>query len=113
MRMRKLFVGLSFALLLALPATAAGPGCGRATKLLVSCARNSALIDLSIVSCRKIGDVVIEVQDNEGHTLYREEGRAMTLELVRRLDKGTFPKGELTVLVTARDFRVSQRFTIE
>ena len=113
MRTRKLLVGVSLALLSALPATAAAPGCGRETKLQVCCSRNSALIDLSIVSCRKIGDVVIEVKDNEGHTLYREEGKAMTPELIRRLDKGTFPKGELTMLVTARDFRVSQRFTVE
>jgi hypothetical protein len=109
---RLLLVGmLSFSLITSSSATA--PGCDRQAKLEVRCSRSSALIDLNVTSCRKIGTVVIEVKDAAGRTLYKEEGKAMTAELIRRLDKGTFPKGELTLTVTARDFSVAQRFTVE
>ncbi len=94
-------------------ATAASPGCESAPKLSVLCTRNSGLIALSLTNCRKIGNVVIEVRDANGRTLYREEGKAMTPELVRRLDKGTFPKGRHTLTVSARDFAVSETFTVE
>lgn len=68
---------------------------------------------MSISNHRKIGKVLLEVKDAKGHVLYSEEGKAMTGELVRRLDKGLFPKGETTLEVTAKDFAIVHRFVIE
>ncbi len=113
MRKRLLLVGMLSFSLMATRSTAASPGCDRKPNVQVMCSRSSALIDLNVTSCRKIGNVVIEVRDANGRTLYREEGKAMTAELIRRLDKGTFPKGQLTMTVTARDFSVAQPFTVE
>jgi hypothetical protein len=90
-----------------------GPGKDGPTKVEVSASRQSALVSVNIVSHRKIGNVVIEVRDAKGHVLYKEEGKALTPELVRRLDKGVFPKGELTLSVTARDFSVTRPFVVE
>ena len=53
------------------------------------------------------------VDSEDGRVLYREEGKAMTGELVRRLDKGVFPRGTHTLTVVAKDFAITQRFTIE
>lgn len=79
----------------------------------VSCSRASAFVSVSISSFRKIGVVTIEVRNATGLTLYKEEGKALTPELVRRLDKGGFPRGAHTLLVTAKDFSISQVFTVE
>ncbi|HEX2617956.1 MAG TPA: hypothetical protein VHL57_10460 [Flavobacteriales bacterium] len=75
--------------------------------------KGSGIIGINITSARRIGKVLIEVKDRTGRTLYREEGKALTEELVRRLDKSLLPKGELTLQVTARDFRIEQVFTVE
>ncbi|HMC96620.1 MAG TPA: hypothetical protein VKG92_03145 [Flavobacteriales bacterium] len=82
-------------------------------KVTVQCSRGSGLIQVSVSNTRKIGKVLLEVKDASGRVLYSEEGKAMTGELVRRLDKGLFPLGATTVEVTARDFAVSQHFVIE
>lgn len=79
----------------------------------VACSRGSAFVSVSINSYRPIGKVVIEVVDAQGRTWYKEEGKALTTELVRRLDKGGFPKAALTLKVRAKDFEVSRPFTIE
>ena len=79
----------------------------------VFCSRASAFVNVSITSFRKIGVVTIEVRNATGLTLYKEEGKALTQELVRRLDKGGFPHGDHTLLVTAKDFSISQVFTVE
>lgn len=108
---------LTGSLLLALWASpvaeAASPGCASTPRFDVTCNPGSGLLAFNLVNCRRIGNVVIEVRDAGGRALYREEGKAMTPELVRRLDRGSFPKGELTLFVTAKDFAVSQRFTNE
>lgn len=108
---------LTFALLLACVAPAASAHDRGKDKdearVAVTASHSSAFVLVDITSFRKIGKVLIEVKDAEGHVLYREEGRALTPELVRRLDKNVFPKGALTLSVTARDFRIAQRFTIE
>lgn len=90
-----------------------GPGNDGQTKVEVIASRQSALVSVNIVSHRKIGNVVIEVRDAKGVVLYKEEGKAMTPELVRRLDKGVFPKGNLVLSVTARDFSVTRPLVIE
>ncbi len=113
MRKRLLLVSMLSFSFVATRSTAATPGCDRQPKVEVLCTRSSALIDLNVTSCRKIGNVVIEVRDASGRTLYREEGKAMTAELIRRLDKGTFPKGQFTMMVIARDFSVAQPFTVD
>jgi|688.fasta_scaffold02710_8 hypothetical protein len=113
MRKRLLLVGMLWFSLVATRSTAAVPGCDRKPKVQVTCSRSSPLIDLNVTSCRKIGNVVIEVRDASGKSLYREEGKAMTPQLIRRLDKGTFPKGDLVVSVTTHEFRVDQPFTVE
>lgn len=86
---------------------------GNEAKVAVMSSRSSALVNVSITSFRKIGKVLIEVKDKDGRTLYQERGKALTEELVRRLDKNVFPKGELTLSVTARDFAITQVFTVE
>jgi hypothetical protein len=83
------------------------------SRVRVECHKASGIIGVNVTSHRKIGDVVLEVRNKEGRTLYREEGRAMSTELVRRLDKGVFPKGAHTVTVTAKDFTISQELVIE
>jgi hypothetical protein len=93
-------------------ATFALSGEGQA-QVSVQCSKASAFVHVSINSFRRIGVVTIEVRDERGVTLYKEEGKAMTGELVRRLDKGGFPPGSHTMVVTARDIAVEQVFTVE
>jgi len=94
-------------------ANGAVPGGDNEATVFVEATRTSAFIHILINNHRKIGNVALEVKDLGGRVLYREEGKAMTGELVRRLDKGVFPKGEHTVTVVSRDFSITQRFTIE
>ena len=89
------------------------PGGNDEASVSVQCSRSSGLIQVNISNHRKIGRVLLEVKDAKGHVLYSEEGKAMTEELVRRLDKGLFPKGETTLEVTAKDFAIVHRFVIE
>src|SRR5690606_21479323 len=93
-------------------APAATPPDGEA-RLEVACDRRSAFVNISINSFRRIGVVKLEVRDARGVVLYREEGKALTAELVRRLDKGSFPKGTHTLVVEARDLALSRPFTVE
>ncbi len=79
----------------------------------MECTRASGLIQLSILNHRRIGKVHIEVRDAKGALVYVEEGKAMAEELVRRFDKGLFPKGTATLSVKARDFDITQSFTIQ
>ncbi len=79
----------------------------------VECSSASALIQIQIQNHRKIGSVVLEIRDDKGRSLYREEGKASSTELVRRLDKGVFPNGEHTLTVSARDFSITQKLVIE
>jgi hypothetical protein len=100
-------------LVLQSPAFASVPDGSDKSVVRVMCSKASALIQISVESHRKIGDVVLEVRNDAGRTVYREEGRAMSTELVRKLDKGVFPKGAHTVTVTAKDFTISQELVIE
>lgn len=113
--MRKPLLASFFALMLSsVPVAGAIPGnADGATRVEVTCSRSSAFVNVSINSYRPIGKVVIEVLDDQGRTWYKEEGKALTPELVRRLDKGTFPKGSLTLKVSAKDLEVSRPFTVE
>jgi predicted polyphosphate/ATP-dependent NAD kinase len=104
-------LGLSMGLLMASPAHAGEPHSASTVK--VECSRSSAFIQIQVLNHRRIGNVVLEVRDKDGRTLYREEGKAMTEELVRRLDKGVFPRGQHTLTVTARDLSITQVFIIE
>ncbi len=104
-------LGMSMGLLLASPVQAGEPNSGSSLK--VECSRSSAFIQIQVLNHRRIGNVVLEVRDAQGRTLYREEGKALTEELVRRLDKGVFPRGQHTLTVTARDLVITQPFTIE
>lgn len=108
-----MLIAVLFALRSGTPVQAASPGCAQRPKVEVVCVKSSALLALNVTSCRKIGDVVIEVRDAAGRTVYKEEGKAMTAELVRRLDRGALPKGELTLLVNAKDLSFSQRVVNE
>lgn len=103
---------LALALLSSASLQAAGGGKDD-PKVYVQCARGSGLIQVTVSNHRRIGNVLLEVKDASGRVLYSEEGKAMTGELVRRLDKGLFPMGEKTVEVTARDFAITQHFVIE
>jgi hypothetical protein len=79
----------------------------------VDCSRGSGMIQVNILNHRKIGNVHLVVKDALGKTVYIEDGKAMTEELVRNFDKGMFPKGEATLTVEARDFTITQAFTIQ
>lgn len=79
----------------------------------VECHKGSSLIQLSISNHRRIGKVRIEVRSEDGRTLYIEEGKALTGELVRRLDRGVLPRGTHTILVTTRDITASERIVCE
>lgn len=114
MKGRSLAASLALALLLAVPAWGACPeGDKGAARVEVACSRASAFVNVNISSFRRIGKVTIEVVDASGRTLYKEQGKALTPELVRRLDKDAFPKGHLTLRVTARDFAMTQVFDVQ
>jgi|GEM_PF-945728 len=83
------------------------------SRVSVECSRSSGLIQVNILNFRKIGHVQITVKDAQGKTLYIEEGKSMSEELIRRLDKGMFPKGAATLVVEARDFNITHPFTIQ
>jgi hypothetical protein len=91
---------------------AAGPGKDEAL-VRVETSKASGLILIHVSSHRRIGHMVLEVRDDRGMTHYREEGKAMTEEWVRKLDKGAFPKGPMTLTVKARGLSIDQRFVIE
>lgn len=111
--MIRLLIPVTVAALLCTYPSHALPGGNDEATVSVQCTRGSGLIQVSISNHRKIGKVLLEVKDAKGHVLYSEEGKAMTGELVRRLDKGLFPKGETTLEVTAKDFAIVHRFVIE
>lgn len=102
-----------FVVALAVPALAGKPGGDGTATVKVECSRSSGPIQIDITNHRKIGAVVLEIRNAAGQSLYREEGKAMSTELVRRLDKGVFPKGKHTLTVTARDFSITQQLVIE
>lgn len=79
----------------------------------VECTRSSSLINISIQHERSIGKVKITVCDANGKVFYIEEGKAMKGELIRRIDKQGFAKGEMILTVEARDFHITQRFVVE
>jgi len=113
--MRKPLRAVLFAsLLTSLPVVHGSPGRPDSkARVEVTCSRNSAFVNVSINSDRPIGKVVIEVVDEMGLTWYKEEGKALTPELIRRLDKGAFPKKAMTLKVSAKDFTVSRPFQVE
>lgn len=102
---------LSIGLLAMAPVFAEGKG-GEAT-VRVECTRNSSLINISILHERRIGKVKITVTDATGKVFYIEEGKALKNELVRRIDKQGFAKGEMTLRVDARDFSITQHFVVQ
>ncbi len=111
----RLLRSVFFLPLLVLSAPAfSGPGdCKTTANLNVQCSLSSALVQIQVANCRKIGKVVLEIKDVNGRVLYREEGKALTGELVRRLDKKTLPRGTHTLTVVAKDFAITRPFTIE
>jgi hypothetical protein len=101
------------ALAFSLPTVAAGGGCDSKAKLNVSCSRASAFVQVQIANCKKLGKLVMEVRDQQGRVLYREEGKAYSGDLVRRLDKGQLPRGTHVLSVLTKEVSLSQPFTIE
>lgn len=87
-----------------------GAGSGR---LQVHCTKGSAFVSILLEHHHRIGKVVLQIRDQQGRVIYREEGKALTGELVRRLDKGQLPRGKHTLSVEAKDLLLSQEFTIE
>jgi hypothetical protein len=104
---------LLLATLFAGPVLAVTPGKDDRSKVIVESHKGSAFIMVQVLNHRKIGNVTIELRNEQGRILYKEEGRSMSDELVRRLDKGLFPKGGHTLTVVAKDFRITQEFTID
>ncbi|MBK9415784.1 MAG: hypothetical protein IPO05_06645 [Flavobacteriales bacterium] len=114
-RSRTLLIALSISVSGLVQAVPRGDGSGHAggSHLSVSASRSSAFVTIQLHHHRKIGVVTMEVKDGQGRTLYREEGKAMQDELVRRLDKGILPRGEHTLVVTSKDLTLTERFTVE
>ena len=83
------------------------------SQVTIECTRSSSLVLINITNHRKIGLVSISISDSKGRSLYYEEGKAMTDELVRRLDKGLLPPGEATLTVRSRDVTESQAFLVQ
>lgn len=83
------------------------------SQVTIECTRSSSLVLINITNHRKIGLVSILISDAKGRSLYYEEGKAMTDELVRRLDKGLFPPGEATLTVRSRDVTETQAFLVQ
>jgi hypothetical protein len=104
---------LLLATLFAGPVLAASPGKDHRSRVIVESQKGSAFIMVQVLNHRKIGNVAIELRNEQGRILYKEEGKSMSDELVRRLDKGLFPKGDHTLTVVARDFRITQEFTVD
>jgi hypothetical protein len=111
MRFRALILTVALGSLSALSARAdGGAGSGR---LQVHCTKGSAFVSILVERDHRIGKVVLQIRDQQGRVIYREEGKALTSELVRRLDKGQLPRGKHTLSVEAKDLLLSQEFTIE
>ncbi len=83
------------------------------SRLKVHCTKASAFVSIQVEHERRIGNVVLEIRDGQGRVIYREEGKALTGELVRRLDKGQLPRGKHSLSVHARDLDLVEEFTIE
>ncbi len=101
------------ALSLGHPVLADGGGCDSRARLSVSCSRSSAFVQVQVAHCRKLGKLVMEVRDQQNRVIYREEGKAFTGELVRRLDKAQLPRGTHVLSITGKEFALSQPFTVE
>jgi hypothetical protein len=108
MYLKRRIVAAAFCLTVSVGLAGDGPG-----KLNVAASRQSAFVTIAVQHDRRIGPITLEVKDDQGRTLYREEGKAMQEELVRRLDKGILPKGEHTLHITTRDLQLSERFVVE
>lgn len=111
MRLRKILLAICLCSLSFWAAGATG-GDG-ASRLQVHCTKASAFVSILIEHEHRIGKVVLQIRDGQGKVIYREEGKALTGELVRRLDKGQLPRGTHTLSVETRDLTLSQQFTIE
>jgi hypothetical protein len=94
-------------------ALAGTPGGENSAAVRIESSKTSSQIQINIFNHRKIGAVVLEVRDEKGRTLYSEQGKANTTELVRKLDKTAFPKGEHTLTVSAKDFSITQVLVVE
>lgn len=105
------FIGF-MASLLTIPVIAGGPD-HRSGRLQVHCSKASAFVSIQVEHEKRIGHVTLEIRDQQGFVLYREEGKALTGELVRRLDKGQLPRGTHTLSVQAKALCLTQQFTVE
>lgn len=95
------------------PAASNGPGIEGSSTVQVECVPGMGVINVSIKHHRRIGNVQLVFRDAAGKTVYFEEGKANTEELVRRFDKGMFPKGAATLHVQTRDLDITQHFTVQ
>lgn len=86
---------------------------GNEARLQVQCSRSSAFVQVHLANRSKIGRLTLEIRDRNGRLLYHEEGKALTSELVRRLDKGVLPRGTHTLSIQGKGLEVSQVFTVE
>lgn len=101
------------ALALSVPAFCGSGDGGNDARLQVQCSRSSAFVQVHLANPTRIGKLTMEIRDLNGRVLYHEEGKALTGELVRRLDKGVLPRGTHTLSILGKDLAVSQAFTVE
>lgn len=113
MRSSAFVVFLFTALLATVPAGHVLAGGHDDATVMVQSSRASGLVRISIQHHRRIGNVTIDVRDMNGRTFYREEGKALSTELVRNIDKGLLPRGPLTLTVRSRNFSITQAFAVE
>lgn len=100
------------ACVMTLSVSAGGPE-PHGSRLQVHCSKSSAFVSIQVEHEKRIGNITLEIRDQLGHVLYREEGKALTGELVRRLDKGQLPRGTHTLSVQSKALSLSQQFTVE
>ena len=70
-------------------------------------------IQVCIINYRKIGNVHIEIRSAAGESLYIEEGKTNTTELIRQIDRTRLPRGDHQLTVTTRDFSITRQLVIE
>ena len=75
--------------------------------------KESSTIGIYINNHRNIGKLTLDIRNEAGQCVYHEEGKAQTTELVRKLDKKVFLKGNYTLTVTAKDLSITQVLVVE
>lgn len=95
------------------PRVQANPGGDEKHSLTVSAEPSSSLFTIKVNAEKKLGEIRIQVRNNQGDVVYSEAGKAKTDELVRYLDKNIFRKGTYQIEIFTKDFSITQYYKVE